>query len=138
MQLRQGDLFWGMNIEFVREMTELTVHLSCKEGDSLFKVGDPANFFFILLKGSVTMERGKGKWYTARQPGELFGWSALIHRKEFAASATCSADSELIKIEREPFLKLLESSPQNKAVLYEGLAKMIGNQLLEVYITTTC
>lgn len=138
MQLRQSDLFWGMNIEFVREITESSTHVSCKEGDSLFKVGDPANFFFILLKGSVTMERGKGKWHTAKQPGELFGWSALIHRPEFAASATCSAASELIKIDRDPFLKLLEKSAHNKAVLYEGLAKMIGNQLLEVYITTAC
>jgi CRP/FNR family transcriptional regulator, cyclic AMP receptor protein len=138
MQLRQGDLFWGMNIDFVKEITDLAVHISGKEGDSLFKVGDPANFFFILLKGSVSMERGKGKWHTAKQPGELFGWSALIHRKEFAASAACGTDSELLKIERDPFLKLLESSPQNKAALYEGLAKMIGNQLLEVYITTAC
>ncbi len=136
MQLRQGDLFWGMEIDFVRQVTEQTQHISCKEGDSLFKVGDPAGFFYILLKGSVTMERGKGKWYTAKQPGELFGWSALIHRKEFAASAFCDMDSELLKIERDPFLQLLESSPKDKAVLYEQLAKMIGNQLLDVYINT--
>ncbi len=136
MQLRQGDLFRGMDIEFMKEVIDLTVNISSKAGDNLFKVGDPANFFYILLKGSVTMERGKGKWYTAKQPGELFGWSALIHRKEFAASAACDVDSELLKIESDPFLKLLESSPTNKAVLYEQLAKMIGGQLLEVYVST--
>jgi len=137
MQLRQGDLFWGMDIDFVKQITELTVHISCKRGDSLFKVGDPANFFYILLKGSVTMERGRGKWYTAKQPGELFGWSALIHRQEFAAVAVCDVDSEVLKIEREPFLNLLESSPVHKASLYERLAKMLGNQLLDVYISTS-
>lgn len=136
MQLKQGDLFHGMDIEFMKEVIDMTINLSRKAGDNLFKVGDPASFFYILLKGSVTMERGKGKWYTAKQPGEIFGWSALIHRQEFAASATCNTDSELLKIERDPFLKLLDSSPANKAVLYEQLAKMIGNQLLEVYLTT--
>jgi len=136
MQLKQGDLFRGMDIDFMKEVIDLTVNISGKAGDNLFKVGDPANFFYILLKGSVTMERGKGKWYTAKQPGELFGWSSLIQRKEFAASAACNIDSELLKIERDPFLKLLESSPSNKATLYEQLAKMIGNQLLEVYLMT--
>jgi len=125
-----------MDIEFMKQVIDLTLTISSKAGDKLFKVGDPANFFYILLKGSVTMERGKGKWYTAKKAGELFGWSALIHRKEFAASATCNIDSELLKIESDPFLKLLESSPVNKAILYEQLAKMIGNQLLEVYLTT--
>jgi CRP-like cAMP-binding protein len=136
MQLRQGDLFWAMDIEFVKEITELAQPISSKSGDKLFKVGDPADYFYILLKGSVTMERGKGKWYTAKQAGELFGWSALIHRKEFAASATCDVDSELLRIESGPFLALLESSPVNKAALYEQLAKMIGNQLLDVYLNT--
>lgn len=136
MQLRQGDLFRAMEIEFVRSITELSEPISSKAGDKLFKVGDPAEFFYILLKGSVTMERGKGKWYTAKQPGEIFGWSALIHRKEFAASAACDGDCELLRIESEPFLKLLEGSPANKAVLYEQLAKMIGNQLLDVYLST--
>lgn len=136
MQLRQGDLFRAMEIEFVREITELAEPVSNKAGDKLFKVGDPAEFFYILLKGSVTMERGKGKWYTAKQPGEIFGWSALIHRKEFAASAVCDGDCELLRIESQPFLKLLESSPANKAVLYAQLATMIGNQLLDVYVNT--
>jgi hypothetical protein len=30
MQLRQGDLFWGMNIDFVKEITDLAVHISGK------------------------------------------------------------------------------------------------------------
>jgi CRP-like cAMP-binding protein len=138
MQLRQKDLFWGMNIDFVKEFTDLAVHISCKEGDNLFKVGDPAKYFFILLKGNVTMERGKGKWYTAKQPGEIFGWSALIHRPEYAASAACGTNSDLLKVESVPFLNLLSVKPENKAVFYEHLAKMIGNQLLEVYISITC
>lgn len=136
MELRQGDLFRNLNKEFVREITELAQHLSCEQGDVLFKVGDPANLFYILLRGSVTMERGKGRWYTAKQPGELFGWSSLIHRDDFAATAVCDIDSELLKIEREPFLKLLESSQQDKATLYEQLSRMLGIQLLSVYMNT--
>jgi CRP-like cAMP-binding protein len=138
MVFSQADLFWGMSIDFVKSATDLAVHITCHDGDRLFEIGDPADRFYVLLKGAVTMERGKDKLYTARQAGEIFGWSSLIHREEYAASATCSSDSELLNIKKEPFLKLLEASPSDKATLYERLARMLGNQLLEVYITATC
>jgi len=138
MVFSQADLFWGMSINFVKSATDLAVHITCREGDKLFDIGDAADRFYVLLKGSVNMERGKDKLYTAQQAGEIFGWSSLIHRDVYAASATCTADSELLNIKKEPFLKLLEASPDDKATLYERLARMLGNQLLEVYITATC
>ena len=127
-----------MSIEFIKSVTDLAVHITCHEGDKLFENGDQADRFYVLLKGSVIMERGKDKLYTAEKPGEIFGWSALIHRDDYAASAKCNEKSELLNIKREPFLKLLENSPKDKATLYDRLAKMLGNQLLEVYITATC
>jgi CRP-like cAMP-binding protein len=138
MVFSQADLFWGMSIDFVKSATDLAVHITCREGDRLFEIGDPADRFYVLLKGSVTMERGKDKLYTAGQAGEIFGWSSLIHREDYAASATCSSDAELLNIKKAPFMKLLEASPVDKATLYERLAKMLGNQLLGVYITATC
>lgn len=138
MRVTQKDLFWGMDIDFVKAITDMAVHVSCKEGEKLFDIGDPADHFYVLLKGSVTMGRGKDQLHTAKQAGEIFGWSALIQRPEFAASATCSTDAEILKIEKEPFLSALVKSPQNKATLFEHLAKKLGNQLLEVYIHTTC
>jgi CRP-like cAMP-binding protein len=134
----QADMFWGMSIDFVKAVTDLAVHISCREGDRLFEIGDQADRFYILLKGNVIMERGKDKLYTAQQAGEIFGWSALIHRQDYAAAAACATNAELLNIKSAPFIKLLEESPKDKALLYERLATMLGNQLLEVYITATC
>ena len=138
MHLAQKDLFWGMDIDFVKKVTELAVHVSCKQGDLIFDIGESADFFFVLLKGTVTMERQKDKWHTAKNPGEIFGWSALIHRERYAASATCGSDTEMLKIRRDPFMQLLETSPKDKATLYEHFSKMLGDQLLEVYSSTSC
>ncbi len=138
MHLVQGKLFWGMDIEFVKQVTDLAENVQCKDGEKIFDVGDQAEYFYVLLKGSVIMERGKDKWYTAKQPGEIFGWSALIRRGEYAASATSGIDTEILKIGRKPFLDLLEQSAGNKALLYEHFAKMLGDQLLEVYSSISC
>lgn len=138
MRFKQGELFWGMEKDFVKSITDLAVHISCKKGEKLFDIGEPAEYFYMLLKGSVIMERGKDKLYTADHAGELFGWSSLIHRPDYAASATIAADSDILKIESRPFLDLLETSPKNKAILFEQLSRKLGNQLLNVYIAATC
>jgi CRP-like cAMP-binding protein len=138
MHLAQGKLFWNMDIEFVKKVTDLAVTIQCKDGEMIFNVGDPADNLYVLLKGSVIMERGQDKWYTAKHPGEIFGWSALIHREVYEASATSGIDTELLKIERKPFLDLLEQSPENKAILFEHFAKMLGDQLLETYLSISC
>ena len=137
MPFSQADLFWGISINFVTSATDLAVHLTGNQGELLFDIGEQADRFYVLLKGSVTMRRGKGKLYAAEQAGEIFGWSALIHRGDYAASATCDTKSELLNIKSKPFLKLLNEHPEDKATLYERLAKMLGTQLLEVYITAT-
>lgn len=137
MPFSQADLFWGMSIEFVTAATDLAVHITCNEGDKLFDIGDSADRFYVLLKGRVTMKRGEDKLYTAEKAGEIFGWSALIHREDYAASAACNTKSELLNIKSKPFLKILGDHPNDKATLYERLAKMLGTQLLEVYIAAT-
>jgi CRP-like cAMP-binding protein len=135
MSFSQSDLFWGMSIDFVKAATDLAVHITCKKGDKLFDIGDPADRLYVLLKGSVTMKRGDGKLHTAEKAGEIFGWSSLINREEYAASAVCDTLTELLNIKSKPFLKLLDESPKDKALLFERLAKMLGNQLLGVYIS---
>jgi len=138
MHLTQGALFWGMDLEFVKTATDLAVNSSHKKGDKIFNVGDPAEYFYMLLKGSVLMERGKDQLYRVTHPGEIFGWSSLICCKDYVATATCCTDAELLKIERTPFLALLEEVPKNKAILFQGLSKMLGNQLLTVYGSDIC
>ena len=134
MSFSQSDLFWGMSMDFVKATTDLAVNVACRQGEKLFDIGDPADRFYVLLKGSVTMRRGDGKLHTAKKAGEIFGWSSLINRPEYAASAACDMATQLLKIDSEPFLEILGKSPQDKATLFERLAGMLGNQLLDVYI----
>lgn len=75
MYLKQDDLFWGMDKEFVKEAMDTTIKQNPVEGDLLFKEGDAADFFYILIKGRVKLSIGDtGKVvYMARHPGEVIG-----------------------------------------------------------------
>ena len=59
MYLKQKDIFWAMSKDFVKEIMEISVAESLKEGEWLFREGDPANTFYILLKGCVKLSLGE-------------------------------------------------------------------------------
>ena len=55
MFIQQTDLFRGMDKDFVKETYDLTVKQSLEEGEVLFREGDQARHFYILLKGRVRL-----------------------------------------------------------------------------------
>jgi CRP-like cAMP-binding protein len=75
--------------------------------------------------------------YHARHPGEVIGWSSLVGRDTFSASAQCLEPTQLLHFDRDRFLNILQKNPANEALLYRRLAEMLGNRLLELYPTIT-
>ena len=59
MYFKQGDIFWGMNKEFVGEIMKLAVNETYNRGDILFSTGDSADHFFIMTKGQVKLSIGE-------------------------------------------------------------------------------
>jgi CRP-like cAMP-binding protein len=133
--LKSADLFLGMGKEFVKEALDMATRLSQTEGDNLFNQGDHARYFYILLKGKVKLSLGKAGpvVYIAKHPSEIIGWSSLIGRDVYSASAECLESTNLLRFDRERFLMILEDNSINQAILYKRLAEMLGNRLLELY-----
>ncbi len=135
MYLKMSDFILGMGKEFALEAMEISEKVDCDTGQILFKLDAPADHFFVLIKGRVKLYLGeKGPVvYHARHPGEIIGWSTLIGREAYSASAECTEAANLLRFEREGFLTILRQNPANEARLYKRLAEMLGNRLLELY-----
>jgi len=139
MVFKMGDFIMGMGKEFALEAMEISEKLSLEEGETLFNAGDTANHFYVLIKGRIALSLGKSGpvVYTARHPGEVIGWSSLVGRNDFSASAQCRESAKLLKFNRDGFLELLQKNAANEALLFKRLAEMLGNRLLELYPTIT-
>jgi CRP-like cAMP-binding protein len=139
MHLKMGDFIMGMGREFATEAMDISEKLSLNEGNILFKVGDSAGHFYVLLKGQVQLSLGQDRpvVYNARHPGEIIGWSCLIGRDAYSATAECAESTNLLRFDRESFLTILTKNPANEALLFRRLAEMLGNRLLELYPTIT-
>ena len=135
-QLKQGDLFWGMDNSFVKQVMEEAEKITLKEGEVLFKEGEPADYMYVLIKGRVklTLEDDKGSViYVANEAGQVIGWSAVLDRDKYSASAKCADDVSMLKFEKKSFLEKLSEVPESKALLYKRLARMLGERLLSLY-----
>ena len=124
-----------MGKDFVKEIMDVSVTESHKEGELLFHDGDPANMFYILLKGRIKLSLGEtGQTvYIVSNAGEAFGWSSLIDRERFSATAECTAETKLLKFDKEKLQKVLDKDPVNSLILFKRLAELLGNRLLQSY-----
>jgi CRP-like cAMP-binding protein len=135
MYLKQKDIFWAMRKGFVKEIMEIAVSESHQQGEWLFHGGDPANAFYILLKGRVKLSLGETGHvvYTVSNAGEAFGWSSLIGSGSFSASAECMTQTKLLKLPKDRLEQILEKDPADSLILFKRLAEILGNRLLQSY-----
>ena len=113
----------GTSMDFIKKFMDISQMVSHEKGDVLFREKDPALYFFVLLNGRVKLGAGNSKKmvYDVRQNGEAFGWSSLIGRDRYSASAECIEPTKLLKTDSEKLKKELEKDPANGVVFSNNL-----------------
>ncbi len=137
MYFKQSDFFTGMAHGFVKDIMANVEKIACAAGDVIFREGDETRYFYILIKGHVKLRIGREGHtvYVINHAGECFGWSSLINRPHFSASAVCAAPTSLMRFEKKQVRRIIQSDPHNGLIFMERIASMIGDRLLESYRT---
>ncbi|UCG13757.1 MAG: cyclic nucleotide-binding domain-containing protein [Deltaproteobacteria bacterium] len=137
MLIDQTDLARGMSWEFTNEVYDITTTESFAKGDFLFREGDHAKYFYVLLDGRVRLSMGETGQvvYIVDRPGEAFGWSSLVGREVYSASAECVLASKLLRIDKDELEKILERKPADGMTFFRRLAGILGERLLSIYDT---
>jgi CRP-like cAMP-binding protein len=135
MYFLQSDLFRGASKDFVKEFMDLAIKESHRKGYLLFRRGDRARYFYILVKGQVKIRIGENGHTVCPvdRSGEAFGWSSLVGRDVYFASAECKISTNLLKINVEKLQKILEKDPANGLIFFKRLAGTLGDRLLQTY-----
>ena len=135
MQIKQSDLFFGVSQNFVKEVMTIAEKRAFKANDVVFRSGDAAESIYILITGEVRLAAGElGRAvYSSSKTGDLFGWSSLIGRPSYSASALCQSNTVLLKIDRTPLLAIIDRDPVNGLSFFKHLAAALGNRLMNMY-----
>lgn len=82
--------------------------------------GRHEGYFFLVISGSVRIERG-GRVINTLGPGEFLGSTALLDGGPRTATATADAPSRILSIGNEQFYELLEASPTVRRTVLEAV-----------------
>jgi CRP-like cAMP-binding protein len=135
MMIDQGDLLWGMAMLFVQRFMSITTREHHGSGAVIFREGEKNGFFYTLIEGRVRLTVGEGgrEVYTVTHAGEGFGWSSLLDRSYYSASAHCVEPTHVHKLHRNDLHRLLEDHPADGMLFYRRFAGMLGNRLVQCY-----
>lgn len=91
-----------------------------KPGETLFQEGDPADSGYVIVSGSLTLERGAVRRRVGR--ATLIGELALISDTVRPATATAEEPTDALKIARGLFARLFDEYPDLARKLHARLS----------------
>ncbi|MGW8192839.1 MAG: cyclic nucleotide-binding domain-containing protein [Desulforhopalus sp.] len=135
MLIDLGTLADGMGKMFLREFMRTADHMCCDCGYILFRQGESTRHFYTLIQGEFSLSIGNNvqNVYTVCHPGDIFGWSSLVGRDTYSATAVCTKPSEILRFDHSNLVALLAGHPACGMMFFKKLAESLGGRLLESY-----
>jgi len=130
-------------LQGISELTRQRILESAREEsyaqrDFIFRQGEPARHFYLLVEGRVRLSLGHEQLlaYVASEPGDLLGWSSLVEYGTYSASAECLVPVKVLKIEKRRLDEILQQDPASGMAVYKNLSAVIGRRLVNSYQAT--
>ncbi len=108
--LRGVPLFADLDERGLQAVSILARDVACKAGDVLMVEGEDGEDFFVIVDGTVRIERGD-RTLRSMTAGGFLGEIALVDGRPRTATATCVTDARLLEIRRHEFERLLDTLP---------------------------
>jgi CRP-like cAMP-binding protein len=119
--LRNVPLFAACSTKELRRIAAIADELAFREGKILTKQGGPGREMFILLDGTVKVERN-GVQINQLGPGDFLGEGALVLRKPRNATITATSPLRALVITDANFNELLLADGRISGKVHETLA----------------
>jgi len=135
MIIQKADLFRDVRGETMTEISKIMVEEPYEKGAMVFKAGDPAHSFYLVAEGRVRLSIGtEGEIdYTASHAGEAFGWTGMVDRPTYVATAECLTPCTLVRIDKGKLNAVLEKDPQGGMLFFKRLAGAVVQRLIDNY-----
>ena len=95
-----------------------------RAGTVLTHEGAREGFFFIVVEGTVRIERG-GEVVNRIGAGEFFGEIALLDGGPRTATAIAETPCRLLSMTYQMFHELLDASPEIRSAILEGVGRRL-------------
>ena len=129
-------LFKGLDDGQMKKILATGKEISMKKGQQIFREGQEANGVYVLRSGAVELMTVVEKDFDLpisllREPGDVFGSSALVPPYQYSLSARCAEDVILFRMETKSLRKLASEDHEIGCQIMTNLAAYFLERLKE-------
>jgi len=136
MDLASGYLFKGLGKEQLKRISEHTGEIEVKPGHEICREGESAASIFLLCRGAVELITSVNDHIELpvsimREPGAMFGSSALIEPHVYTLTAKCQSSGSILHIDRLGLQNIMSGDDHCGSVIMKNLAAYFLARLKE-------
>jgi len=131
MDIQEVKFFKGIDSNVIKEIEEGCSSAMFKQGDTIFKKGDSADFLYILEQGDINLVL-KDKDVTfcrLNQAGEVFGWSSIVEKGIYTSSCICKAPTSVLRIQKDKIEAIFDTFPKAAITFYRRLGSIFSKRI---------
>src|SRR5688572_25997617 len=117
LRLAALPLFAGLDAHTLSDLADTMEWLVLPGGAELFAQDEPSDAFYVLIHGRLAAHRrdeeGRVRTLGAVTQGESVGETGLISGEPRSATVIAMRDSELLRLSRAAFERLIAAHPQS-------------------------
>jgi CRP/FNR family cyclic AMP-dependent transcriptional regulator len=117
-------LFSALRGRDLERMGQLADEIDVPAGKVLMRQGDTGQEFFIVVNGTLRVERD-GKAIASRGAGDFVGEISLVDEAPRSATVTCETPCHLLVIGHREFHALLDEQPAIERAVLVALANRV-------------
>jgi CRP/FNR family cyclic AMP-dependent transcriptional regulator len=117
-------LFAGISEAGLEELGGIADEIEVRPGTVLTREGYREGTFFVIVSGTVRIERD-GRSINTLGPGEFLGEIALLDGGPRTATATAETDCRLLSMTYQMFHELLDASPSIRTAILETVGQRL-------------
>lgn len=115
-------IFAGLDAADRETVAGMARPIEAPAGTILVREGDAADTFYVIVSGTIRVERA-GAFVRSLTAGGFLGEIGLLEERARTATAVCATDCELLAFGAEAFDRFLASSPDVRARIDAAMAR---------------
>ena len=132
-RLRSLPIFRGLGKDELEDVVALAHDRVFPAGEPLFKEGDEGREMFVILRGSVGLQKetGDGEAWKVTQlsEGAVFGEMALLTNEPRSLSATAVTEVQTLTLTRNDFERVVADSSPIAVKMLRNIATVVSHRL---------
>jgi len=122
--LQRVPLFAGLAAKALEAISEIAEEREVPAGTALTHEGRHEGYFFVIVTGSVRIERG-GQTINTLRDGDFLGEIALLDGGPRTANAIAESPCRLLVMTYQRFHQLLDTAPEVRTAIFEEVGRRL-------------